>query len=166
MLPIIIIILSSLVLLFSILRKKAIKDKNTFESHLSVYFSLPGNSTTQTKIKTLLDAAIKNLNERKEIFEQNQTVKQLSNKRLLSMKQLDILVANSKELDYEQLVIQSEAENLKPNWDIFNEAAKLLPAHKKREEKEEKDTIQKENTFFIRKKKTLELSLINKIKAE
>lgn len=152
--------------MFSILRKKAIQGENTFKSHLTDYFALPEKASNHMRVRTLLDVAVKNLAERENIYEKNNTIKQLTNKRLLSTKQLDLLLANSKELEYEQLVIQSEAENLKPNWDIFSEAVKLLPLYKKRKEKNEKDNIQKENTFLNKKKETLEMAIINKLKME
>lgn len=152
--------------MFSILRKKAVQEENTFNSNLTEYLALSEKTSNQMRIKTLLDAAVKNLAERENIYEKQNILKQLTNKRLLSTKQLDIMITNSKELEYEQLVIQSEAENLKSNWDIFSEAVKLLPVYKKRQERHEKDNIQKENTFFNKKKETLELSLINRFKTE
>lgn len=166
MLPIIIIILSSLVLVFSILRKKSNVEKNIVESNLSEFYNLPDSATQQTKMRILQESAIKNLYQREDCFNKSYMIQQLSNQRLLSMKHWQNLIAKKKELEYEKLIIESEAENLKNNWPIFSDANKLLPMYKKREEKVDKDTINKENTFLTRKKMTLEHSLINKLKNE
>lgn len=166
MLPVIIIIFSSLILLFTILRKKAVKSSNEFKSNLDKYLDLSPTANLQTKTATLLDAATKNLSDKKDISDKKHTIQTLSSKRLLSTKQLDILMEHMKELEYEELVILSEAENLKPNWDIFTEAAKQLPSFRRREEKNEKENLQKENSFYNRKKETLEASLINRLKNE
>lgn len=164
MLPIIIIIVSSLILLFSILRKESTKNIDNFESNLNEYYNLPESSSSNLKMKKLVEAAVKNLHQRTQIYDKNYIIHNLATKRILSMKMYDNLLKNLKDLEYEQLVIISESENLKQNYDIFQEATKLLPAYLKKEEKLEKENKQKESIFYMKKKETLEQALFNRLK--
>ncbi|KRH93240.1 hypothetical protein M153_12400001262 [Pseudoloma neurophilia] len=166
MLPIILIIFSSMILMFSLLRKKGIKENSTASSNLSEYYDLPENVSNQMKSKVLLEAAVRNLQIREELYQENGMVRQLTSNRLLGPKKLDEMISQSKEMEYEVLLINSEAENLKQNWDIFSDALNALPSFKKKKEMNEKDNLQKESNFAKKKKETLELSLINRLKTE
>lgn len=165
MIPVIIIIFSSLILVFSVLRTKSAITNRAEQTNLEAYYGLKPNTNNSMRIKTILDAAMANLKQRDDCFSKKHIIRQLYNQRLLSPKHWHNLEKLVKDLEYEQLVIEAEAELLKPDWNIFNEANRMLPLYKKKEEKVDKENRFKENSFLLKKKETLENQLMARLTA-
>ncbi|ELQ76999.1 hypothetical protein THOM_0026 [Trachipleistophora hominis] len=163
MLPVIIIIFSSLILVFSILRRKSVDTCKSNSTNLDAYYGLKENANNVLKTKALLEAAIANLKQREDNYSKKYIIQQMYNQRLLSPKIWDNLRTLIKDLEYEQLVIEAEAELIKPGWNIFGDASKMLPHQKKREEKMDKENRTRENSFLLKKKETLENQLMTKL---
>lgn len=135
MLPVIIIIVSSLVLVFSVLRKKSFTSYGSSVSNMNSYYSSGENTNATARKKVLLDAAIANLDERKEGYSKKYVIRHMYNQRLVSPMVWNKVKAKIKDLEYEELVIEAEADTLSPGWNIFNEANKALPQYKKKRRK-------------------------------
>lgn len=163
MLPVIVIILSSLILMFSILRKRSVDDHKKADVNLNSYYALKENTSPALRMKVLLDAAIANTRQREECYSKRHIIQYMYNQRLFSPGIWNRLRATIKDLEYEQLVIEAEAELLKPGWSIFSDANKMLPQHKRKEERIDKESKFKENTFLVKKKETLENQLMARL---